>query len=321
MIKKIKSALFAVFKGAYNVLKRTPLRKIPGMLALSNLFFRMFWPNENIINIQGFKMYINVNEPNRALRETFQGYGMDLIHEEATTKLFKDLVNPGDVIIDLGANIGYFTLLAAKLVGPRGKIFAFEPEPLNFRYLVKNIKINKLGNVSAFQKAVSNKEGYTDLFVCGYDSGHHTINQESGIEAYRRSRSGETRKIKIETVTLDNFLREKTTAVNVMKVDIEGAENLALEGARRILEQNRSIKIFLEFFPLLIKKMGSSPENLIDTMLHEYQFNVFIIGQDYDMKDSDSPLTAIKDYKDLAAFIRNNADHVNLYLSREPKMG
>jgi len=237
MIKKLKSLLFSFFKFVYNTLKRTPLKKIPGMLALSNVFFRMLWPAGDIIDIQGIKMYININDPNKALRETFQGYGMSLVHEEATTKLFKNVAETGNTIIDLGANIGYFTLLAAKLVGKKGKVFSFEPELSNFYYPRKNIEINNFTNVNAFQKAVSNKDGYTDLFVCAYDSGHHTINQPEGIEAYRHGRSGGTKKIKIETVALDYFLKGKMDKVDILKIDVEGAEALAIDGMKEILKK------------------------------------------------------------------------------------
>ncbi|MFA5386120.1 MAG: FkbM family methyltransferase [Candidatus Paceibacterota bacterium] len=319
MTKKIKLALFSFFKSTYNVLKKTPLRKIPGMLNLSNVFFRAFWPIGNIIDVQGIKMYINVNDPNRALRETFQGYGMNLIHEETTTKLFKDVVRPGNVVIDLGANIGYFTLLAAKLVGETGKVFSFEPEPSNFYYLQKNIKINDFNNAVAFQKAVSNKNGETSLFVCTYDSGHHTINQSGGIEAYRHGRSGRTKKISIETVALDDFFEGKIDRVDILKIDVEGAEAIAIEGMEKILMNNRNIKIFLEFFPLLINEMGNSPKKLINDLINKYQFSIFVIGHDYDMENSQSLLNRINNYEELATLIKNKADHVNLYLMRETK--
>src|SRR3989304_10257596 len=105
-----KKALFSVFKKTYEILAATPLRKVPGIFRVSNFMFRRLWPMENIIEVQGSKMFIDIDDPNPNLRKTFQAYGMNLVHEEVTTNLFKKIVRPGDVGLDLGGTIGYFTL-------------------------------------------------------------------------------------------------------------------------------------------------------------------------------------------------------------------
>ena len=262
-------------------------------------------------------MYIDVNDPRENMRKTFQAYGMNLVHEEGTTALFKKIVRSGDVVLDLGANIGYFTILAAKLVGPTGKVFSFEPEPTNFLYLTKNIELNNYTNAFAFQRAVSDKQGKTRLFVCSYDSGHHTINQYDGIEAYRRGRQSTVQAIEIETVAVDDFLRGKTDRVDIIKMDVEGAEALALSGMKDTLRRNHTVKVFLEFFPLLMKKMGSSPGTYAESLLNDFGFLVYAIGHDYSMEGVSKDLVRIESVQQLMKLLEHEDDHLNLYLTRE----
>lgn len=316
MLRAIGSFFFSLFKGTYRVLAATPLRKVPGMLQLSNFFFRLTWSRGNVIDVQGNKMYIDVNDPHPNMRKTFQAYGMNLVHEEETTALFKKLVKPGDVVLDLGANIGYFTMLAARLVGPTGKVFSFEPEPANFRYLSKNIEINGFGNALASQVAVADKPGKTRLFVCSYDSGHHTINQAEGIEAYRRGRKSVVTSIDIDTVSIDEFLRGKTDRVDIIKMDVEGAEALALAGMKETLARNRDVKVFLEYFPLLMRKMHTSPEAYAESLLTDFGFSMYAIGQDYSMKGVSGDPIRIESVDQLMGLIHAEDDHVNLFLTR-----
>lgn len=187
IMKKIKKILFSTLIAVSNFFGRNIriYKKIPFSDKIYIFLLQKFWPYGEIIEIQGSKMHLNILEENPVMRKTFQAYALNRIHEEATTNLFKKIVKEGDVVIDLGANIGYFALLAAKLVGPTGKVFAFEPEPQNFSYLKKNVELNNYTNVMIEQKAVSNYNRRTKLFICPYDSGHHIINRPNGIEAYR----------------------------------------------------------------------------------------------------------------------------------------
>ncbi len=299
----VRTVFLSIFRKVYRLLGRTPLRRVPGSWNISNILFKKLWRNVNIIEVQG-------------MRKTFQAYGLNLVHEEATTALFKKIVKPGDVILDLGANIGYFTLLAAKLAGAKGRVYAFEPEPNNFKYLRKNLDMNDYKNVLAYQKAVSAKNGKTRLFICPYDSGHHTINQSGGIEKYRPGYSGKIKEIEIDVVALDDFIKEKIKRINVIKVDVEGAEVLAFEGMRNILKQNRDIKIFLEFFPLLINEMGNSPEAFVRQLQEEYEFSIFAIARDYSLSASSEDYIRIYNYAQLMGLLQGEADHANLFLTR-----
>jgi len=290
-------------------------RLIPFRRKIYDFIFGKLWTGGDVIEIQGSKMYVNPKETDSMMRQTLQTYALSLSWEEDTTKLFEKVVKRGDVIVDMGANVGYFTLLSARLTGKDGKVFCFEPNPKNFEYLAKNIKLNNYTNVIAEQKAVSNVSGRIKLFNCPYDTGHHTINQAEGIESYRLGRGGNVSSMDIDAVTLDEYMVEKSDRVDVMKIDVEGAEALAFEGAKNILAKNRNVKIFLEYFPLLIEKMGNSPEKFIKELLAE--FNVFVIGHDYAMKKFNKNYLKLNNYEELYALTKNYTDHLNLFLSKD----
>ncbi len=315
-MKKIKSILFNTLEKSATFFVRMGINKrIPGVLTVYKFFFNKFWPYNEIIEVQGSKIYINSKEESLSMKKTLEDYAKNLIHEEATTDLFKRVIKEGDVVVDLGANIGYFSLLAAKLVGPKGRVFSFEPEPKNYSYLIKNTELNSYNNVFAFPKAVSDKNGTTQLYICDYDTGHHTINQYKGIEAYGRGRETKEQSVEIETVTLDSFLEGKTDRVDVIKMDVEGAEMLALLGMDRILRKNRNIKMFAEFFPLLIEKMGNSPKEFIRKLLEDYKLSIYVIPDDYD--SSIREIKKMNSIEEIMAFRQKEEDHINLFIKRE----
>ncbi|CEG11098.1 Methyltransferase FkbM (fragment) [groundwater metagenome] len=122
-----------------------------------------------VVDVKGNKMYIDPKrDPVIALYD-IGGY------ENAETQLFESRIKEGDVVLDIGANIGYYTLIAAKLVGVNGKVYAFEPDPTNFSFLKKSVEINNYKNVICEQKAVSNENGKVKLFLHKFITGAHTI--------------------------------------------------------------------------------------------------------------------------------------------------
>ncbi len=269
-------------------------------------------PKSGVAEIQGFKMAVDRNENRLSLLATFGYYSTVNEHEKTTTDVFKKVVQQGDVVLDLGANLGYFSLLARTLVGPEGKVFAFDPEPKNYEYLKKNIALNKFSdNVEAHQLALSNKAGFVDLFICPYDSGHHTINQKEGITAYKETR-GKIEKVVVPAVTIDSMGFPK---VDVIKMDVEGSEVMALEGMELLLKRSRDIKLFIEYFPMLIEKMGDKPEDLFKR-LFDQGFHVWVIPDDY-QANKDTILWEVRNMEELKRRMSGEESaHVNLYCQR-----
>src|SRR5260370_4391252 len=143
MLRKLQSILFSVLMTTRKRLSGKGISEIvPGTQVIYELLFRLFWPNKKVVEVQGSMMYVDVFDPDPSMRRTFRAYALNRVHEESTTSLFRSIVKEGDVVVDVGANVGYFTLLAAKLTGSNGKVYAFEPEPRNYRYLLSNIQLN-----------------------------------------------------------------------------------------------------------------------------------------------------------------------------------
>jgi FkbM family methyltransferase len=176
-------------------------------------------------------------------------------YEPSTTLIFQETLQSGMVVIDIGAHVGYYTLLAAKLVGPTGKVYAFEPAPGNHDTLLKNIELNNYSNITATKMALSDQKGNATIYLSGLDTGRHSLYQHGLPE--RGSTS-------VETTTLDYFLEsEGWPHVDVIKVDVEGAEVAVLDGMARLLDRSPELKLFIEFNPALLKSAGVTPTSFL----------------------------------------------------------
>ena len=184
-------------------------------------------------------------------------------YEELNTKIFKSLVRKDMIVVDIGANVGYYTLLFSKLVGKTGKVFAFEPEPHNFSLLMENIfLVNNFLNVYPVNKAVGHSTDKALLFPTYYRGATHTL--------YSTGKCNEG--IFVQVTKLDDFFKETSVTVDIIKIDIDGAEPFALLGMRDVLTRNRRIKILTEFSPPHLKKAGSSAIKYWDILL-SLEFN------------------------------------------------
>lgn len=268
-MSRLKPILFSIFKQVHKLLWGTGMGRIPGVNVVSALLFERLWPDKSpVVEIQGSKMYVDSKGLPKGFRRTLQTYAMRKTWEELTTDLFKEVVKEGNVVVDLGANIGYYSLLAARLVGSKGRVYAFEPEPTNYSLLLKNIELNGYHNIIPVSKAVSNAVGTVRLFLDNQDTGAHTI-----CEPGKKGKS-----IEVESVTLDEFFKDREPRIDVIKMDIEGAEMSALVGMDRILKENNNLRIFVEFYFSGIARSGSSPQEFIRRLLEDYHFSILTIG-------------------------------------------
>ncbi len=286
---------------------------IPEIIA--DIKFRL--GKRRIRRIQGFQMWIDTKEPSYSIRKTLRYYDKVKSHEPATTKLFKNIVKPGSIVVDVGANMGYFSLLAKSLGAE--KVYAFEPESKNYDYLKTNAMFSDYSwSIEAKNIAISDTKGKERLYLCSYDSGHHTIKQDRGIKDYRKvslarkimDRFKKEKFIEIETSTLDDEIEGR---VDIIKLDCEGSEALALKGMKRILAENKNIKMVVEFFPMLLERMGSSPEAFINKLLLAYNFEMYIIPHDY---SAGEVIKKVESYEDLMSYLPKEDSHVNLFLRR-----
>lgn len=173
--------------------------------------------------------------------------------EEAETRIFCSSLKPGMTFVDVGANIGYYTLLAARLVGSHGRVFAFEPCPNNFQLLEGSVRANGHTNVTLVRKAVSDRSGSATLRLDESSSGGHSLS------AFRDG----ARSVTVETVSLDEYFAGDAGAIDVIKTDTEGADPAVFRGVRGIVERNPGMVLFTEFFPRAIQGMGHLPEDYL----------------------------------------------------------
>jgi len=183
------------------------------------------------------------------------------IYEKNETNFIKGSINKGDIVIDIGANIGYYTLMFAKLVGDTGKIYSFEPDPRNFLILEKNIRINGYNNIILEKKAVSNKLGKSTFYV----------NENSAGSSIHKPNNYAANEIYVDLITLDNYFEVNSIIPDFIKMDIEGHELNALKGMESILQSSDKTKIMIEYSPLAKKELNIDPMGSL-TFLSELGF-------------------------------------------------
>lgn len=155
------------------------------------------------------------------------------LYEPAVTKAILELVRPGMTVVDVGANVGYYTLLASRLVGPGGRVYSFEPVLSIFEVLLSNLRDNDCDNVTAELKAISDRSGDGRFLVDRY-----------GTEGRLVAKGGH---IVVECTTLDEYFGALGwPAVDVVKMDIEGGEPAALSGMRELVQRSPRLHIILE---------------------------------------------------------------------------
>ena len=150
-------------------------------------------------------------------------------YEREQTRLFEEHVRPGDTVLDVGAHVGYYTVLSAVLAGKAGAVWAFEPNPNNAHFLRRHAEINRLTSVRVTEAAVSDANG-TARFDFGGGSGTGRLAEGGAVE--------------VRTVRLDDFCADHGISPSAIKIDVEGAERAVLEGARATMAAHRPV-IFL----------------------------------------------------------------------------
>jgi FkbM family methyltransferase len=173
--------------------------------------------------------------------------------EPAETAAVRAILRPGDTFIDAGANVGWYTLLASRLVGPTGRVIAFEPEPRAFGLLARCVTANGLTNVVTERKALSDRPGKLTLYVNPINRGNHSLVNSFGGGTH----------IDVPTVALDGYLRDYRGDVALVKIDTEGAEGLILRGMWETIDRYPRLVIVMEFNPTWIRKTGVDPEAML----------------------------------------------------------
>jgi FkbM family methyltransferase len=156
--------------------------------------------------------------------------------EPEVTKVVATTVKPGMTVVDIGAHIGYYTLLFAKYVGPSGRVFAFEPLPANFELLERNVRLNELPYIQTFSQAIFSRNQEVALGV------PDDLQHSGDASVYH---GGGARQFRVSATTLDSFCDSANLRPDVVKMDVEGAEYDVLMGAERMIDRFRP-KLLIE---------------------------------------------------------------------------
>jgi len=182
------------------------------------------------------------------------------------THFIKEFLPKDGLFIDIGANIGYFSCLAASIVGNKGHVFSFEPVPQSFQLLSKNIHLNNFHNITAYQIAASNKKGSMLLAK---------PKNPCALEMVTTRNASTTKPHwEIPSERVDEIV-DRNQSIDMIKIDIEGAEMLALAGLVEHLSKQNAPIVLCEVNDSFLTDMGSSAEKLMAYMINLGYFNIY----------------------------------------------
>jgi FkbM family methyltransferase len=200
-------------------------------------------------NLDGFQMMVRAEE--EVGREVYYKG----VFEGEETKFFQSLLSKSSICFDVGANIGYYSLLFASL-SPQGAVHSFEPVPLNYHVLCANSLINRFSNLNANLCAVGDREGRAE-FVVSTDSAYSSL-----VDTGRKPAAN---RIAVCMTTLDAYCqRHEIARIDILKVDVEGAEGKVLWGAEQVLgdPERRPHTVMLELYEPMLVRYGTSIEEI-----------------------------------------------------------
>jgi len=179
------------------------------------------------------------------------------------TRKLSEIIEEGMTVLDIGANVGFYTVALAKLVGKSGRVYAFEPDPYNFSLLEENMERCGFNNVITVRAAVTDRSGYIDLHI------GRTNRADNRLFSF----SGSQEKISVPSISIDEYLDPKLD-IDFIKIDIQGAEGLALEGMHMTLKRCEKIVLISEFSPQFIYGCGCNPYRILDN-LGQFGFEIY----------------------------------------------
>lgn len=226
-------------------------------------------------------------------------------YEPKIKGLIEKNLKRGDVFLDIGANIGYFSRIASGIVQESGYVYAFEPEHSNYHALCSNTI--HLKNITPFNFAISNESKLLNFFKSSHASSHSIFNTSKNLVGSQFS---------VPSLTLDFFWLTylKKKEINLIKIDVEGAELLVLQGMEKILSVNKVAAIILEFHPEIILNAGKNCQTLYS--LINQNFDIILLneegGDSMQLNSNEQFNNAIKEI-----LKQNKRTRLNFYLQRK----
>ncbi|MEE9387156.1 MAG: FkbM family methyltransferase [Paracoccaceae bacterium] len=226
--------------------------------------------------IFGHKMIVDTRDLSLAPHIMADGYW-----EHWITKVFADQITPGMNVVDIGANIGYYSLLAADKIGPKGHLTCFEANPDLADIVFHNLHLNGYANRSTVEnKAVFSECKTLQLNIFQKYLGSSSLWADTD---HASKYHDELVAVDVEGVTLDSYF-PKGHRIDFMKIDAEGAEPHILKGAQRVITDNPQMKIIMEFAPSMLRATYGSIENFYAD-IKSFGFKIYEIKNDSTLKE------------------------------------
>lgn len=239
-----------------------------------------------------YKVYIDIRDAGISPHLIMDGFW-----ETWLSLCLARVIQPGDTCIDIGANMGYYSILMSALSGDKGHTIAVEPNPHLCNLLRATAGINHPG-FSVAETALSDKAGKLVLYIPEQSFGSASILRRTDLASVKQS------KVRVNTITFDSLMEQmKMPKVDVIKMDVEGAEQLVFEGMKQAIEKNPGLKIIMEYSPFLYDNAKG---------FTEYLFSKFIVNR---IKDVDE--MQLLDESSIAELLALT-DHTDLFLQRKP---
>lgn len=219
--------------------------------------------------------------------------------EPGETALLGARIGPAMTVLDVGAHVGYFTCLAARLTGPRGLVIAFEPAPRNFELLLANVWRNGFSNVLCLPWALGAQPAHADLFLSATNTGDNRL----AVDVAHGHR------VPVRVAALDHVLALRPP-IDLVKIDVQGAEGAAVRGMERLLAASPRVLVTLEFWPAGAARFGDDPRGLLDY----YRSLGFTLR--VQLPDAKGVLTMSDDEIVARCAAGDGEGHVNLVLER-----
>ena len=235
------------------LLKPAPLKNLANFLLLKAIPER--------VTLNGVVVVLNPKDP---VVSSALSLG---IYESYETKLIAKYVKSGMQVLDVGANVGYYTAMLAKQVGVQGHVTAFEPEPGNYNVLCQTVRANDFRNVKTIQGAVSAEPGESFLFLSEHNQGDHRLYATKGRGS-----------ISVPIVAIDTCL-PKNTILDFVKMDIQGSEGLALQGMQETLNRSPHVRLLTEFWPDGLLQAGTIPLDFLNMLRDKLGFSIWEVDE------------------------------------------
>jgi|GEM_PF-2369345 len=224
---------------------------------------------------------------------------MSGVFERHELDIFERACSAGATVVDVGANIGLYSVVAAQRIGASGRVYAFEPVPENIAFLRKNLELNRVTDRVAVQEmAVGEADGELEIFLSDRQIGTHSA---------AKAPVGGSTSVKVPMRSVDAFVANiRISRIDVVKVDVEGYDGQVLQGALQTLRQHKPV-LFIEYSPSLLEACGQNPDEFVALMGGIYK-NCILVDA---FKDRVAVITLL----DLSKM--NIVSHVNLIFAED----